>query len=135
MLQAIRHGFFNPYFQILFGAIVVTAAELCLKVGAAETADLAPAFAWTGLAGLASPWVWCAIVLMILSLLSWLYALKHLPLALAYPISNIVHIFVPLSCWILLGETISLRRWCGILLLLIGLVVVAKPFSKIEERL
>lgn len=137
MLRFIRDGFLNPYFQIFFGAIIVTAAELCLKVGAVHSAQLTDAgkWAWTGIAGLLSPWIWCAIVLMVTSLMTWLYVLRHLPLAVAYPISNMVHIFVPLSCWWFLGETISLRRWCGILLVLIGLVVVSKPFSRIEDRL
>lgn len=115
--------------------MLVTGAELFLKIGASETAPLAQTWSWTGLNTLASLWVWLGIALMVLSFLSWLYALKYLPLAVAYPISNIVHIFVPLSCWIFLGEAINGRRWCGIFLVLLGLVVVAKPFSKIEERL
>ena len=135
MLKTLRDGFLNPYTQILLGAVIVTGAELCLKVGAAETAHLAGSWTWTGLSGLASLWVWAGIVLMIVSMLTWLYVLKHLPLAVAYPISNVVHIFVPLGCWLLLGETIGGRRLCGIALVLIGLLVVAKPFSKMEEQL
>jgi drug/metabolite transporter (DMT)-like permease len=133
-METTRRGFLSPYFQIFFGAVLVTGAELFLKVGAKATASSA-AWAWTGVGALVSPWVWAGMVLMVLSFLSWLYVLKHLPLALAYPISNVVHIFVPLSCWIFLGESIGLLRWCGIFLVLIGLVVVAKPFSKIEERI
>jgi drug/metabolite transporter (DMT)-like permease len=34
-----------------------------------------------------------------------------------------------------LGEQISPRRWCGIVLVLIGLLLVAKPFARIEEKL
>ena len=135
MLRLLRDGFLNPYFQIVLGAVVVTTAELSLKIGAAQTAHIEPAWSWTGLTGLASGWVWWGILLMVLSFLSWLYALRYLPLAVAYPISNVVHILVPLGCWIFLGETIGHRRWCGIFLVLIGLVVVAKPFSKVEERL
>jgi len=65
----------------------------------------------------------------------WFYVLRHVPLSIAFPLSNVVHVLVPLSCWIFLHELISTRRWCGIALVLIGLAVVAKPFSRIEEKL
>lgn len=135
MMRRLCDGFENPYFQIFFGSVLVTAAELFLKIGAVETASSAQRWAWTGLGALASSSVWWGILLMVLSFLSWLWALKFLPLAIAYPISNVVHIFVPVSCWIFLDEAIGGRRWCGIFLVLLGLIVVAKPFSKIEERL
>ena len=135
MVRWLRRGFLDPYFQIIFGAILVTGAELFLKIGASATAPSAQSWSWTGLGALASIWVWWGIILMVLSFLSWLWALKFLPLAVAYPISNVVHVFVPISCWLFLGEAIGMRRWCGIGLVLLGLAVVAKPFSKIEEQL
>lgn len=128
-------GLGNPWFQIVFGALLVTVSELFLKHGATLTAHVSPRFAWTGLTGLESPWVWCGIVFVILSFLSWLYVLKHIPLSIAFPLSNVVHIFVPLASWIFLGELITPLRWCGIALVLIGVLVVAKPVAQIEERL
>ena len=72
---------------------------------------------------------------MILSFLTWLYVLRHLALSVAFPISQSVHVVVPLCSWIVLGEIISPVRWCGIGLVLIGLFLVAKPVAKFEERL
>ncbi len=135
MTRSLRGVFLDPYFQLVCGAIMVTAAEIFLKIGASTMPDPTGRWSWTGLNALASIWVWWGILLMVLSFLTWLYVLKLLPLAVAYPISNMVHIFVPLGCWLFLGEAINARRWCGISLVLIGLLVVAKPFSKIEERL
>ncbi|MDQ6809961.1 MAG: EamA family transporter, partial [Verrucomicrobiota bacterium] len=114
-------GLANPWFQVFFGALLVTASELLLKRGANETAHTSQRLAWTGLSGLGSVWVWCGIVFVILSFLSWLYVLKHLPLTVAFPLSNVVHILVPLASWIFLGELITPRRWCGITLVLVGL--------------
>ena len=125
----------NPWLQLALNALLVTAYELFLKLGARATAHLAGGWSWTGLSGLLSPWTWLGIVCMILSLLSWLYVLRELPLSLAFPLSNVVHVLVPMSCWIFLGETISSRRWFGIVLVIAGLVVVAKPFARIEEKL
>jgi drug/metabolite transporter (DMT)-like permease len=130
-----QFGFGNPWLQLALNAIIVTISELMLKLGAKETAGLTNTHDWTGISGLASIWTWVGIVFVILSLASWLYILRLIPLSIAFPLSNVVHILVPLSCWIFLGELISTRRWCGIALVLIGLVVVAKPFARIEEKL
>ncbi len=109
--------------------------DLCLKRGAVATAHLAPEWGWTGVVGLASPLVWLGIVFLILSFVTWLYVLKHLPLSRAFPVSQVVHIMVPLASWLVLGEFISPVRWGGIALVLLGLALVAKPVAKLEERL
>lgn len=111
------------------------ASELLLKRGASETADLNQSWSWTGITGLVSPLVWWAIFLIVLSFLSWLYVLRFIPLTIAFPLSRVVDVLVPLSCWIILGETISPRRWCGIALVVIGLAIVAKPVARLEEKL
>ncbi len=109
--------------------------DLCLKRGAEATAHLAPEWGWTGVTGLASLMVWLGIAFLILSFVTWLYVLKHLPLSRVFPISQVVHIMVPLASWLVLGEFISVLRWAGIALVLLGLALVAKPVAKLEERL
>ena len=128
-------GFGNPWLQLGLSVVCVFASELLLKRGASEVAAPDDAFSWTGINGLASPLVWWAIVLIIASFISWLYVLRYIPLSLAYPLSRVVDILVPLGCWIFLGELISTLRWCGIALVVFGLALVAKPIAKMEERL
>ena len=113
----------------------VFASELLLKRGATAIAAPDDAFSWTGINGLASPLVWWAIILIIASFITWLYVLRYVPLSLAYPLSRLVDILVPLGCWIFLGELISTLRWCGIGLVILGLALVAQPIAKMEERL
>jgi drug/metabolite transporter (DMT)-like permease len=124
----------NPFLQIALNALIVTASELSLKLGARESAHL-KGLSWIGITGLFSAWTWLGIVLTILSLVSWLYVLRHVPLSIAFPLSNVVHVLVPLGSWIFLGERINPLRWCGISLVLVGLIIVAKPFAHIEEKL
>src|SRR2546429_342754 len=126
-MQDQPRGFRNPWLQLALSVACVLASELLLKRGASETANLNSAWAWTGIGGLASPLVWLAIIFVIISFISWLYALKYIPLSIAFPVSRVVDALVPLCSWIILGETISTRRWCGIALVVIGLAVVAKP--------
>jgi drug/metabolite transporter (DMT)-like permease len=128
-------GFGNPWLQLGLSVVCVFVSELLLKRGASEVAAPDDAFSWTGINGLASPLVWWAIVLIIASFISWLYVLRYIPLNIAYPLSRVVDILVPLGCWIFLGELISTLRWCGIALVVFGLALVAKPIAKMEERL
>jgi len=128
-------GFGNPRLQLALSVLCVLVSELLLKRGATDIADPSSAWSWTGINGLASPLVWWAILLIIASFISWLYVLRYIPLTIAFPLSRVVDILVPLGCWIFLGEFISARRWIGIGLVVVGLALVAKPIARIEERL
>lgn len=128
-------GFANPWLVLGFEVICVLVYELLQKRGASATAHLSQVWSWTGISALASPLTWLAMGLMIISLVSWLYVLRHIPLSVAFPLSRVVDILVPLSCWMILGEDISMRRWCGIALVIIGLVLTAKPSAQLEEKL
>ncbi len=128
-------GYANPWLQVAISTLSVTISELFLKRGAMSTVHLSQQWAWTGLTGLASPLVWLGIIFVILSFIAWLYALKHLPLSVAFPASQAVHVLIPLSSWLVLGEQITTVRWCGIALVLAGLAVVAKPAARLEEKL
>lgn len=135
MIPARPSGFANPWLQLALSQTCTMVGDLCLKRGAMGTLRLSPKWAWTGLTGLASPLVWLGIVFLILSFVTWLYVLKHLPLSVAFPVSQVVHIMVPVGSWLVLGERIGYLRWSGIALVLIGLAIVAKPAAKLEERL
>jgi len=128
-------GFGNPWLQLGLSVLCVFASELLLKRGATDVADPDSPWSWTGVNGLVSPLVWWAILLIIASFITWLYVLRYIPLSIAFPLSRVVDILVPLGCWIFLGELISTLRWCGIGLVVIGLALVAKPVAQIEERL
>lgn len=129
-------GFANPWFHLALSVLFVAACQLLLKLGATETAHLAGArWAWTGLSGLASLYVWLGLPLILLSLLTWLQVLRYIPLSIAFPISQVPHILVPLCSWLILGESINSLRWSGIALVSLGLALVAKPVARLEERL
>jgi drug/metabolite transporter (DMT)-like permease len=128
-------GVRNPWLHLGLSVICVAIYELLLKQGARETANLSPSWSWTGLSGLASIYVWVAIVFVILSLLTWLYVLRYIPLSIAFPISQAVHVLVPLGSWLILGENIVTLRWIGIAFVSLGLAAVAKPVARLEEEL
>lgn len=128
-------GLWNPWLQLAISACCTTISELFLKRGAMDTAHISQAWSWTGLTTLGSPLMWLGTVFVIFSFITWLYVLKHLPLSVAFPASQVIHVLIPLSSWLVLGEWISPIRWCGIALVLIGLAIVARPVAQLEERL
>lgn len=128
-------GFGNPWLHLGVSIACVATYELLLKRGARETAHVSETWSWTGLTGLTSIYVWVAIVFVIISLITWLYVLRYLPLSIAFPISQAVHVLVPLGSWLILGENIVTLRWIGIAFVSLGLAVVAKPVARLEEEL
>ncbi len=128
-------GLRNPWLHLAISVTCVTIYELLLKRGAKETAHINSTWAWTGLSGLASIYVWIAIGFVILSLFTWLYVLRYLPISVAFPISQSVHVLVPIGSWLILGENIITLRWIGIAFVSLGLAVVARPVARLEEEL
>jgi drug/metabolite transporter (DMT)-like permease len=128
-------GFANPWFQFVLNIIGVVIYELLLKAGASATADPGRSWSWIGITALQSPLTWLAIAVIIIDLIIWLYILRYIPLSIAFPLSRAVDVLVPISCWLILKESISPLRWGGIALVIIGLVIVAKPAAQLEERL
>jgi drug/metabolite transporter (DMT)-like permease len=135
MIEKAKQLLLNPWFQLCLTVLLVTASELFLKRGAVEAPRLSPGVNWTGVSGLASLNVWYGILFVIASFISWLYVLRFIPLTIAYPLSNFVHVLIPLSSWAFLNELISVQRWCGIALVLVGVLIVAKPVARMEEKL
>ena len=128
--------FVNPYVQIGIGAVLVTLSEVLLKKGADAAPHIARLPAWiSGVAALASGWTWAGIVLYLLSFASWLHVLRFVPLTIAFSLINAVHMLVPLGAFFILHEKISGQRWMGIVLILGGIILVAGPVAKAEEKL
>lgn len=128
-------GVWNPWLQIAVSTVAVAISELFQKRGAVETIHVSEQWGWTGLTTLASPLVWLGMLFTTLSFVTWLYAIKHLPLSVAFPASQAVHVLVPLSSWLILGERITALRWGGIALVICGLILVARPVAELEEKL
>ncbi len=126
----------NPYFLILVGALLDTVGEVLLAKGAKIVSGTA---ATTGLLGwfgpLCSGWTWIGIVSYVTSLLIWLYVLKFVPLSIAFPLINVVHVLVPAAAHVFLGEIVPPRLWLGIGVIFIGVLVIARPLMKVEEKL
>ena len=121
-----------PYLHVALSTMLGAAAQLLNKHGADGSITKGDGLRFPGLG---SWWVWAGIVCLILSLFSWLHALRTAPLHIAFNLTGAMHVIVPLSSWVLLGETISGRRWLGIALICVGVIITARQVGEVEERL
>src|SRR5256885_16861332 len=95
-----RHsGFSKPWLVLGFEVLCVLVYELLDKRGASERGDLSPVWSWTGITALASPLTWLAMMIMIVSLLSWLYVFRYITQSVGVYFLRGVDVLVPLCCW------------------------------------
>lgn len=127
--------FWNPYFQIFLTVSLTAVAQILLKIGADHSATDPSAWSLLGVKELGSGWTWLGIFALVASFGGWLYALRFLPLGLAFSLTNGVHIFVPLGSWLFLHEQIGLLRASGILIIIVGILFLAQSVAKAEEKL
>ena len=129
-------GFFwNPFVQIFFTVLLTAAAQILLKVGADNSAAGDDSWwSWLGLSELKSGITWLGIFAFCASFGGWLYALRFLPLGLAFALTNGVHIFVPIGSWYFLGDHIGLLRGSGIGIIIAGILLLAQSVAKAEEK-
>jgi drug/metabolite transporter (DMT)-like permease len=126
----------NPYLLIFVGALLDSSGEVLLKMGADVVANGPHT---TGPFGFAAPlfcgWTWIGIISYIASLLTWLYVLRTVPLSVAFPLINVVHVLVPTGAHLFLHEVIHPRLWAGVGLIMAGVLVIARPLMQAEEKL
>ncbi len=116
------------------GASVVLSAcaQLLMKAGMLELHGLGGGFA-----RFADPgpellpvvgWVLGGLACYAFSMLSWLAALTRFELSMAYPLLSLSYVLVYLGAvwWPRLGETVSLAKTAGIVLIVLGVVLVTR---------
>jgi multidrug transporter EmrE-like cation transporter len=127
--------FLNAYAQIALGALLVTASEILMKIGANTVPPTGGATGWLGIAALASGYTWLGIICYIASFLSWIHVLRTIPLGIAFALISVVHVLIPIGSWLFLREMISPMRWGGIGLVIVGLLLLVGPVAKVEAKL
>jgi drug/metabolite transporter (DMT)-like permease len=123
--------FFHPLLQISISIVLSSASQIFFKVASdvnhhphAINPELFTSWA-----------LWGGIIASLTSLVSWLYALRSIPLIIAFNLGAVTFILVPLGSWVFLGEQVPPVRWLGIALVTLGVLFIARPLSRMEERL
>ncbi len=122
----------NPYVAIAISVVLDACSQVCLKIGSTQTVRQGSIL---GIQGLESPWVWVGIITMVISFTLWIYSLRHVALNIAANLTGAVHVLVPLICLFALGEKIDRQRWLGICLVIAGVLIIARPLMRAEEKM
>ena len=123
-----RRRFLHPYLQLSISIVLTASAQIFFKIGV----DSRLGTPWYGFP--VSIWIWTGISAVLVSLFSWLYAIKSIPLIVAFNLAATNHILVAIGAWAFLGEKITQQRWLGISLVALGAFFIARPSSHAEER-
>jgi drug/metabolite transporter (DMT)-like permease len=122
----------------LFAAIVVltnVAGNSALTKGMQQIGD--PGNSPLALVGaLFHPWVALGVALLIAWTASHMALLSWADLSYVLPVTSIAYVFTALAGKWFLGETVSPRRWAGIVLVTAGVTIVglASPPSTFETK-
>ena len=116
-------------FKLICSAIIqclfLAAGNVFLKFGL----ERAGAFSWTWKYFrdfFTNWWMLGSGLSMIAATIIWFYILKNNEFSLAYPLIGISYIFGMLAAIFFLHETVSLTRWIGVLLIMLGVAFLAK---------
>lgn len=73
-----------------------------------------------------NPWFLSGLAAYALSVLTWLFVLKRVPLAVAAPFVALVYVLVPLASRLVFSDVVSPRMWLGMVLIVLGVSIVAQ---------
>lgn len=94
-----------------------------LKRGLPESAQLTTPMEYIG--ALFQPWVALGVVLLIVWQMSRMALLSWADLSYVLPVTSVGYVLVALIGKVLLHETITGRRWAGIVLIMAGVALVS----------
>jgi drug/metabolite transporter (DMT)-like permease len=115
-------------FIILSGVLLNAFAQLMLKAGAGSVGPIsglgalrhaAPALA-------VHPGVLGGVTCYVVSVVVWLVALSRVDVSIVYPMLSVGYVVNALLAMWLFGEAVTLQRWIGIGVILVGVTLVAR---------
>ena len=119
----------SPVWALVLNVLCITAAEIFLKLGAGQTHP--------GLLGFSALSSWQTIVGILFHVSGfacWMFALRTLPVSLAFNFTALAQVLVPIAAFVFLGETISPLRCGGIGLVIAGFVLLVPVVARVEEK-
>ena len=102
-------------------------------VGPLESYQLGFVFYYL-VSAVSNPWVFLGILMELAYFLCWLVVLSLADVSWGIPMHAIEYIFVAVLAQFLLGEHVSITRWIGILLIVIGVVFMMKSWNNKEIK-
>lgn len=114
---------------ILVGVLLNAAAQLLLKAGTRAIGHFE--FSWNnafpvGVQLATQPGIVGGLSCYVISVVVWIMALSRVEVSIAYPMLSIGYVVNAFLAWWLFGETVTMTRILGILIIIVGVYLVAK---------
>jgi len=112
---------------VAFSIVLDVIGQLCFKMGLDRLPELEGGFRLNAFWGQVfnAPLLWAGIGAYVNEFFVWLEALSRAPLSLLFPAAALAYCGVVLVGKLVLGETVSRRRWLGTLVITLGVMLVA----------
>lgn len=107
------------YFYLLLCVAGMALGQLLFKQAALSLTAFSP------LALLGNGWLLLALALYGATTLGWVWILRHMPLAVAYPFMSLAFVLVPVLAWLIWGEPVHWRTWAGSGLIVAGVALAS----------
>jgi multidrug transporter EmrE-like cation transporter len=115
---------------ILFGVLLNTGAQLCLKAGMSQIGHfefkLANALP-IGMKVVVSLPIITGLSMYVMSVVVWLLVLSRVQVSFAYPMLSIGYVVNALAAYYFFGEPLTSMRMLGIFIIIAGVYLVARP--------
>ncbi len=115
-------------FKLIITAIIQSAflaiAQYFMKVGMDRVIDYS--MSWAFFRSFMNWQLGLSLLLYIVAMVIYMFMLKSYSLSLVYPLTSISYIFTILLAMFLLGETVPVVRWVGVLFVMLGVGLIAR---------
>ena len=119
----------HTFVMIVFGVLLNAVAQLLLKAGTRVLGVIdvrADALANSALGVATQPYILAGLTCYVLSVAIWIAALSRVEVSVAYPMLSLGYIVNALAAWALFGEALTPAKMAGILVILVGVVILAR---------
>ena len=114
--------------KLIITAIIQSAflaiAQYFMKVGMDRVIDYS--MSWAFFRSFMNWQLGLSLLLYIVAMVIYMFMLKSYSLSLVYPLTSISYIFTILLAMFLLGETVPVVRWVGVLFVMLGVGLIAR---------
>ncbi len=119
----------TSWLLILTGVGLNAAAQLLLKAGTRSVGEFAFSMANVlpiGWKLATEPHILGGLACYVVSVVAWILVLSRVEVSLAYPMISFGYIVTALASWWLFGETLSIERISGILVIMLGVFLITR---------
>ncbi|MEO8922952.1 MAG: SMR family transporter [Caldimonas sp.] len=118
---------------VCIGVFLNAVAQLLLKAGATASG---PITSWPTMRHAAGvlvvhPAILGGLTCYVVSVVVWIVALSRIDVSVAYPMLSLGYVLNAMLAYWLFGEAVSLQRWLGIGVILLGVALVARSGLKV----